>query len=122
MSLRAVRRLLITGGAGFIGSHFINYTLRNIPVERVVNLDALTYAADLSRLRGVEGDSRYRFVQGDICAQEGIEQLLFEEEIDTVVHFAAESHVDRSIEMAAPICADKCTRHSRASRGGAPFS
>ena len=91
-----MRRILVTGGAGFIGSNFIHYLLeRGSEVEALVNLDLLTYAGNLENLAGVENDSRYRFVKGDV--RELVERLFQEYEFDTVVHFAAESHVDRSI-------------------------
>lgn len=92
-----MRRLLITGGAGFIGANFVHYWLAHHPGDRVVVLDALTYAGNLASLRPAEGNSAYRFVQGNICDQSLVEDLLREEGIDTLVHFAAESHVDRSI-------------------------
>jgi dTDP-glucose 4,6-dehydratase len=92
-----MRRVLITGGAGFIGSNFVCYWLGNHPEDRVVNLDALTYAGNLENLQEIESAERYRFVHGDICDKELVAKLLEEESIDTIVHFAAESHVDRSI-------------------------
>jgi dTDP-glucose 4,6-dehydratase len=92
-----MRRLLVTGGAGFIGSNFIRYWLHRHGDDRVVNLDALTYAGNLESLTDVEGKPGYRFVHGDITDRELVLQLLREEQIDTVVNFAAESHVDRSI-------------------------
>src|SRR5579863_5780478 len=97
--LRKPKRLLITGGAGFLGSSFVRLCLRNgSSCERVVNFDLLTYAADLANVSSCEGDPRYRFVHGDICDEELVEKICLEEKIDTVVHFAAETHVDRSIE------------------------
>ena len=89
--------LLITGGAGFIGSHFTDYWLRNHGDDRVIVLDALTYAGNLRNLEAHVAQPRFRFVHGDILDQPLVESLLHEEHIDTVVHFAAESHVDRSI-------------------------
>lgn len=92
------KRLLVTGGAGFIGSSFIRRGLLHVlGCERIVNLDALTYAADLRNLSSVESDPRYLFVQGDIRDEALVEKLCIEHEIDAIVHFAAESHVDRSI-------------------------
>src|SRR5579872_3690121 len=90
-------RLLVTGGAGFIGSNFTHYWLQEHPGERVVVLDALTYAGNLASLEPVMGRSELRFVHGNICDTALVEQLLREERLDTIVHFAAESHVDRSI-------------------------
>jgi dTDP-glucose 4,6-dehydratase len=90
-------RLLVTGGAGFIGSAFVRLALRENWASRVVNLDKLTYAGNLENLAPVEGDARYRFVQGDICDTDLVRRLLDEEKPGAIVHFAAESHVDRSI-------------------------
>jgi len=92
-----VRKILITGGCGFIGSNFLRYWLERYPQDRVVNLDALTYAGNPENLRDVEKHPTYRFVHGDIQDNVLVDQLFSEEAIDTVVHFAAESHVDRSI-------------------------
>jgi dTDP-glucose 4,6-dehydratase len=90
-------RLLVTGGAGFIGSNFVHYWLREHAGDRLVVLDALTYAGNLANLASVMSAAQIRFVQGNIGDGALVEQLLREERIDTVVHFAAESHVDRSI-------------------------
>ncbi|WP_088890085.1 dTDP-glucose 4,6-dehydratase [Leptolyngbya ohadii] len=94
---RHPRRLIITGGAGFIGSNFVHYWGQHYPGDRVIVLDALTYAGNRANLAGLEGHANLRFVQGDICDRALIDTLLAEEAIDTIVHFAAESHVDRSI-------------------------
>ncbi|MGG6294367.1 dTDP-glucose 4,6-dehydratase [Leptolyngbya sp. AN02str] len=94
---RAPRRILITGGAGFIGSNFVHHWCEQYPGDRVVVLDALTYAGNRKTLASLEGGDNFRFVQGDICDRPLIDVLLQEEAIDTVAHFAAESHVDRSI-------------------------
>lgn len=93
-----MRRLLITGGAGFIGANFVQYWLREHPGDRVVVLDALTYAGNQVNLSAAEGRPEYRFVHGNIGDTALVEQLLREESLETIVHFAAESHVDRSIE------------------------
>ena len=90
-------RLLITGGAGFIGANFVHHWLGTHPADRVVVLDALTYAGNLANLESVKDRPELRFVRGDIRDTPLVEQLLREERLDTIVHFAAESHVDRSI-------------------------
>lgn len=92
-----MKEIMVTGGAGFIGSNFIHYLLRVESDANVINIDALTYAGSEDNLKDISGDRRYTFVHGDICDQELIEKLFREYQIDTVVHFAAESHVDRSI-------------------------
>lgn len=89
--------LLVTGGAGFIGSNFINRFMPLNPGCRVINLDALTYAGNLKNLTAVEQNPAYRFVKGDIGDAALVASILAEEKVDAVVHFAAESHVDRSI-------------------------
>ncbi|TPW18744.1 MAG: dTDP-glucose 4,6-dehydratase, partial [Elusimicrobia bacterium] len=88
-------KLLVTGGAGFIGSHCIRHILRKYPGYSVVNLDKLTYAGNLENLRDVEGDPRNRFVRGDICDGAVVREAM--RGMDAVLNFAAESHVDRSI-------------------------
>lgn len=90
-------RLLITGGAGFIGSNFVHYWIKNNPTSYVIVLDALTYAGNRTNLAELESKGSIRFVHGDIRDQRKVEALLREGKIDTIVHFAAESHVDRSI-------------------------
>ncbi len=92
-----MKTVLITGGAGFIGSNFVRYWVKNHPEDRVVNLDALTYAGNLENLQGINDSANYRFVHGNICDKELIEKIFNDENIGYVVHFAAESHVDRSI-------------------------
>jgi len=92
-----MNNLLVTGGAGFIGANFVHYWLKNYPGDRVVVLDALTYAGNRANLLPGEDNPRYNFVHGDICDQQTVETVLAEEQIDTIVNFAAESHVDRSI-------------------------
>ena len=93
---RTPRRILVTGGAGFIGSNFVHHWCNSYPDDRVVVLDALTYAGNRDNLTHLEGNSNLEFVKGDICDRALVDNLL-ESEIDTVAHFAAESHVDRSI-------------------------
>lgn len=88
-------KLLVTGGAGFIGSNFILYWMKQHPEDQVVNLDKLTYAGNLENLTSVEKNPNYSFVHGDICDRDIVAKAM--EGVDTVVHFAAESHVDRSI-------------------------
>ncbi len=95
-------RLLVTGGAGFIGSNFVHYWCNAYPDDRVVVLDALTYAGNRGNLEALETHETFRFVQGDICDRALVDSLLETEDIDIVAHFAAESHVDRSILSAAP--------------------
>jgi len=89
--------LLVTGGAGFIGSNFIRHMLSAHPECAIINLDALTYAGNLQSLRDIKTNPRYTFVQGDICDRTLVRSVMEKHRIDTVVHFAAESHVDRSI-------------------------
>lgn len=89
--------ILVTGGAGFIGSNFIHYVLNYGSLQKLVNLDLLTYAGSLENLKGLN-DDRYIFIHGDICDQNLVEEILGEHDIDTIVHFAAESHVDRSLK------------------------
>ncbi len=88
-------KLLVTGGAGFIGSNFIRYWLKSHPDDQIVNIDKLTYAGNLDNLKDIEKNNNYSFVKGDICNQQDVEEV--SRGIDTIVHFAAESHVDRSI-------------------------
>ena len=98
-SAHTPRVILVTGGAGFIGCNYVRYLLANDPTVRVINLDALTYAGNVANLEDVAADygQRYRFVHGDICDAEIVGELFGAEGIDTLVHLAAESHVDRSI-------------------------
>jgi dTDP-glucose 4,6-dehydratase len=97
-----MQNLLVTGGCGFIGSNFVRLCLERCPDVRLVNLDKLTYAGNLANLADIAADPRYRFVKGDIGDAALVERIFAEEAIDTVVHFAAESHVDRSIDGPAP--------------------
>lgn len=93
-------KLLVTGGAGFIGSNFVLYWLKHHPEDRIINLDKLTYAGNLENLASAENNPNYRLLKSDICNPQIVDQIM--PEIDIVVHFAAESHVDRSIIDAAP--------------------
>lgn len=91
------KRVLVTGGAGFIGSSFVRYTLKKISCQQLVNLDSLEYSANLDNLKEIESDPRYVFVKGDICDEALVEQLCIDYAIEAIVHFAAQTHVDRSI-------------------------
>ena len=91
------RSIVITGGAGFIGSNFVHHWCENYPEDRVIVLDALTYAGNWNNLATLKDRKNFRFLQGDICDRALVDQLFASENIDTVAHFAAESHVDRSI-------------------------
>ncbi len=92
-----MHNVMVTGGAGFIGSNYVRYLLKNEPDIKVVNLDALTYAGRLENLAGLPFPERHIFVHGDVCNRELVDDLLHRYTIDTIVHFAAETHVDRSI-------------------------
>ena len=94
----AKRNILITGGAGFIGSHVVRLFVKKYPDYHIVNLDKLTYAGNLENLKDVENEPNYTFVKADICDYERMVEVFRENEIDGVVHLAAESHVDRSIK------------------------
>ena len=91
-------KIAVTGGAGFIGSNFIHYLIKNRPEYKIVNIDNLTYAGNLENLKAIENDENYSFVKIDITDKAGLEKLFRLEKFDLIVNFAAESHVDRSIE------------------------
>jgi len=91
-------KLLITGGAGFIGSNFIHYTLKHHKKDEVVNFDKLTYCGNLENLRDIEKNPRYKFIKGDICDAKLVEKVFQKEKPDFILNFAAETHVDRSIK------------------------
>jgi dTDP-glucose 4,6-dehydratase len=93
-------KLLITGGAGFIGSNFIRYIIHNYPEYQIINIDKLTYAGNLDNLKDISDNSNYSFVKGDICDAKLIEHILKTNDIDVIINFAAETHVDRSIKDA----------------------
>lgn len=92
-----MHNVLVTGGAGFIGANFIHYTLKHDPQIKIVNLDKLTYAGSQENLKNLPDPARHIFVHGDICNRELVDQILRQHQIDAIVHFAAETHVDRSI-------------------------
>lgn len=92
-----MRKILITGGAGFIGSHVVRLFVHKYPKDHIYNLDVLTYAGNLENLKDIEGASNYTFLKADICDKKAIQSLFEEYQFDTVIHLAAESHVDRSI-------------------------
>jgi len=92
-----MKKILVTGGCGFIGSNFIQYLLGNNEGEFVVNIDALTYAGNLENLKNIKGNKKYKFIKGDICDKALIRSILNKYDIDTIINFAAETHVDRSI-------------------------
>ena len=103
-----MRTYLVTGGAGFIGSNYIHYMFKKYGDDiRIINVDKLTYAGNLENLRDVENRDNYTFVRADICDSEAINKIFDENDIDRVVHFAAESHVDRSIRNPESFCKDK---------------
>ena len=117
-----MKKLLVTGGAGFIGGNFVYYMLENYPGTKLVCLDALTYAGNLETLKGAFGNPDFKFVKGDITDRKFIYELFETENFDTVVNFAAESHVDRSIEepevflktniLGTQVLLDACNKYS----------
>jgi dTDP-glucose 4,6-dehydratase len=94
---KVMRKLLVTGGAGFIGSNFVRMVLSEHPDCFIINLDKLTYAGNLENLTGFENHSNHKFIKGDICDGTLIANIIDEYKIDGIINFAAESHVDRSI-------------------------
>ena len=93
-----MRNILVTGGAGFIGSHLVRLLVNKYPDYHIVNMDVLTYAGNLENLKDIEAKDNYTFVKCDICDVKKVIQVFEEYKIDSVIHLAAESHVDRSIE------------------------
>ena len=109
-----MRTYLVTGGAGFIGSNYIHYMFRKYDNEiRIINVDALTYAGNLENLKDIENRDNYTFVKANICDKEAIAKIFAENDIDRVVHFAAESHVDRSIKNPGGIRTDQRAGYCR---------
>jgi len=92
------KTILVTGCAGFIGSNFVPYFIDKYKNYNIVNLDLLTYAGDLQNLKEIQDNPRYKFIKGDICNRELVEFIFHEYDIQGVIHFAAESHVDNSIK------------------------
>lgn len=92
-----MKKLLVTGGAGFIGANFVHYWMKQYPLDKVVVIDALTYAGNIANLASVKDEANFTFIHGNICDDALVESILQEHDIDTLIHFAAESHVDRSI-------------------------
>jgi dTDP-glucose 4,6-dehydratase len=92
-----MKSIIVTGGAGFIGANFVPYMVEKYPNYKIINLDLLTYAANLDNIKEVEGKDNYKFVKGDICDRTLVEKVFNEEDVRGVIHFAAESHVDNSI-------------------------
>ena len=92
-----MKNILITGGAGFIGSHLVKYFVEKYPKYNIINLDSLTYAGNLDNLKKIENKSNYKFIHEDICNLTAIKEIFEKEKINSIIHLAAESHVDRSI-------------------------
>ena len=98
MEDRGFKTILVTGGAGFIGSNFIHYIFKKYPEYKIINLDKLTYAGNLENLRDIESSPNYKFIKGDIADRKIVDKIFKSRQIDAVVNFAADTHVDRSIE------------------------
>ena len=103
-----MKNILITGGAGFIGSHLVRLLLNKYPDYHIVNMDVLTYAGNLENLKDIENKENYTFVKCDICDVEKVNKFLKNHKIDSVIHLAAESHVDRSIKDPFSFAQNQC--------------
>ena len=93
-----MKNILVTGGAGFIGSHLIRLLVNRYPEYQIINVDALTYAGNLENLKDIESKENYTFIKCNICDAENVRKVFLDYKIDSVIHLAAESHVDRSID------------------------
>ena len=93
-----MRNILVTGGAGFIGSHLVRLLVNKYPDYHIINMDVLTYAGNLENLKDIENKENYTFIKCDICDVEKVKKVFIDHKIDSVIHLAAESHVDRSIK------------------------
>ena len=102
------KNILITGGAGFIGSHLVRLFVNKYPNYQIINMDVLTYAGNLENLKDIEDKENYTFIKCDICDIEKVKKVFLDYKIDSVIHLAAESHVDRSIRRSFFFCPDQC--------------
>ena len=107
MAFLIMKKYFITGGCGFIGSNFIHFLIENKLSNQIINIDKMTYAGNTENLKTIENRKNYHFIHGDICCQKTVRKILEKYEPDVIVHFAAESHVDRSIDGPVEICSNK---------------